>query len=264
MKNQTLRRWLTFASLLAGVAFTATAEYRLAVDLGANPVIAAMLPVTIDCYVIAALQWTRAFDVALSLSLMGAAQIAAHALDAGVLEVDLRMVVVVSLLVPVAIWRTHLLARSGEREQAPPEPAEPRPEPVVVEQVPPEPAPPPAAPVLPVWGPFTTLGALEHTPGGTGGGTGLEQQRRPADEEPEPEVSSGGTGAGSGPGDLVPDDVPPGVSVEHVADVRRWLADEPELTGTAIGTRLGTSDSYGRRVRRAALNGAVPREGVRS
>ena len=39
----------------------------------------------------------------------------------------------------------------------------------------------------------------------------------------------------------------------QVAEARHWLANEPELTGTAIGKRLGTSDTYGRRVRRAAL-----------
>ncbi|KPC71541.1 hypothetical protein ADL35_35005 [Streptomyces sp. NRRL WC-3753] len=40
---------------------------------------------------------------------------------------------------------------------------------------------------------------------------------------------------------------------EHVSTARQWLADNPEMTGTDIGNRLGTGDSYGRRVRRAAL-----------
>jgi hypothetical protein len=50
-----------------------------------------------------------------------------------------------------------------------------------------------------------------------------------------------------------PIEVPPGVSAEHVTLARLWLKTNPKTTGTEIGTRLGTSDSYGRRVRRAAL-----------
>ncbi|MFD9221482.1 helix-turn-helix domain-containing protein [Streptomyces sp. NPDC060064] len=114
------RVWLRRASLAAGVAFTATAEYELARRMGAAKPIAVMLPVVIDCYVMAALRWFRAFDIALSLALMGAAQVAAHALDAGVLEVDLRMVVVVSLLAPIAIWRTHALARDSRKTHSVP------------------------------------------------------------------------------------------------------------------------------------------------
>jgi hypothetical protein len=56
---------------------------------------------------------------------------------------------------------------------------------------------------------------------------------------PEPETGTG--------------EVPPGVAAEHIEAAREWLATEPELTGTAIGTKLGKSTSYGRRVRRAAM-----------
>ncbi|MFD9398319.1 hypothetical protein ACFWA4_05800 [Streptomyces sp. NPDC060011] len=107
-----MRRWLTHLSLAACIAFTASAEYQLARTLGAAPGIAVMLPVAIDAYVVAALRWFRPLDVTLSLGLMSAAQVAAHALDAHVIAVSFRLVVVVSLLVPVALWRTHALARS--------------------------------------------------------------------------------------------------------------------------------------------------------
>ena len=119
MSNDDSRVWIRRASTAAGLAYTAIAEYELARRLGARPPIAVMLPVAIDCYVIAALKWFRAFDVALSLMLMGAAQVAAHALDAGVVEVDLTLVTVVSLLVPVALWRTHALARHTPRDATP-------------------------------------------------------------------------------------------------------------------------------------------------
>lgn len=111
--------WVRRGSLAAGIAFTATAEYELARRLGAKPPIAVMLPVALDCYVVAALKWFRTFDIALSLTLMGAAQVAAHALEAGVLDVSLDMVAVVSLLVPISLWRTHALARQAPRDAMP-------------------------------------------------------------------------------------------------------------------------------------------------
>lgn len=136
MSSDDSRVWIRRASTAAGLAYTAIAEYELARRLGARPPIAVMLPVAIDCYVIAALKWFRAFDVALSLMLMGAAQVAAHALDAGVVEVDLNLVTIVSLLVPVALWRTHALARHTPRDATPPATVPPVPEaaPVTVER----------------------------------------------------------------------------------------------------------------------------------
>jgi len=120
--------WVRRGSLAAGIAFTATAEYELARRLGAKPPIAVMLPLALDCYVIAALRWFRAFDIALSLALMGAAQVAAHALEAGVIKVSLDLVTVVSLLVPISLWRTHALARQTPRDATPPATVPPVPE----------------------------------------------------------------------------------------------------------------------------------------
>ncbi|WP_033415415.1 hypothetical protein [Streptomyces canus] len=112
----TIGTWVRRGSLTAGICYTATAEYELARRLGAVIPVAVMLPLAIDFYVIAALRWFRAFDVALSLMLMGAAQVAAHALEAGVVQVDLNLVAVVSLLVPIALWRTHALARQTPQD----------------------------------------------------------------------------------------------------------------------------------------------------
>ncbi|MFK0178584.1 hypothetical protein ACIQVR_21685 [Streptomyces xanthochromogenes] len=115
---------LANTSLAAGVVFTATAEYSLARRLGAMEPVAVMLPVAIDAYAIAALKRFRPFDIALSLLLMGAAQVAAHLLDSHVMPVNGWLVVVVSLLVPTAIWRTHALAR--DEVQAPADPQQER------------------------------------------------------------------------------------------------------------------------------------------
>ncbi|PBD00281.1 hypothetical protein BX281_8400 [Streptomyces sp. Ag82_O1-15] len=129
---------LAHTSLAAGVVFTATAEYSLARKMGAMEAVAVMLPVAIDAYAVAALKRFRSFDITLSLLLMGAAQVSAHLLDSHVMRVNGWLVVIVSLLVPVAIWRTHALARDDD-----PTPAEPveafNPEslpPVEVERVP--------------------------------------------------------------------------------------------------------------------------------
>ncbi|WOX09180.1 hypothetical protein [Streptomyces sp. N50] len=111
---------LAHTSLAAGVVFTATAEYSLARKMGAMEPVAVMLPVAIDAYAVAALKRFRSFDITLSLLLMGAAQVSAHLLDSHVMKVNGWLVVVVSLLVPVAIWRTHALARDDD--QAPEEP----------------------------------------------------------------------------------------------------------------------------------------------
>lgn len=119
MSTDPSRVWIRRASTAAGLAYTAIAEYELARRLGARPPIAVMLPISIDAYVVAALKWFRSFDVALSLMLMGAAQVAAHALEAGVVEVDLRLVTIVSLLVPISLWRTHALARQTPRDDMP-------------------------------------------------------------------------------------------------------------------------------------------------
>ncbi|MCT9078812.1 hypothetical protein [Streptomyces fulvoviolaceus] len=120
MKSDPTRKWIRRASTASGLAYTAIAEYELARRLGARPPIAVMLPMSIDCYVIAALKWFKALDVALSLILMCAAQVAAHALEAGVVYVTLELVTVVSLLVPVALWRTHALARNEDDVPAEP------------------------------------------------------------------------------------------------------------------------------------------------
>lgn len=109
---------LAHTSLAAGVVFTATAEYSLARKMGAMEAVAVMLPVAIDAYAVAALKRFRSFDITLSLLLMGAAQVSAHLLDSHVMKVNGWLVVIVSLLVPVAIWRTHALARDDDQAPA--------------------------------------------------------------------------------------------------------------------------------------------------
>ena len=136
-------------------------------------------------------------------------------------------------------------------------PAEPAPERVTLERAdePAEAAPAPEA--WPVLGPLVPVAELLA-------GTRPDQaipvpatapepapERAPEPAQPAPEAAAPEPSTPEPAPE--PDDLPPGVSAEHVTLARLWLRADPKLTGTAIGTRLGTSDSYGRRVRRAAL-----------
>ncbi|MCX4557945.1 hypothetical protein OHA02_17255 [Streptomyces phaeochromogenes] len=288
MSTDSTRTWIRRTSTAAGLAYTAIAEYELARRLGAQEPIAVMLPLSLDCYVVAALKWFRAFDVALSLILMCAAQVAAHALDAGVVKVTLELVTVVSVLVPVALWRTHALAREDGAtlpDGVAPEPSAARtelaPEPVPVKAEPAEPITvergefsPVAAPepvrdmqMNNVLGPWTPLAELAAGTGGTVidlrlpkgyraagplGGTGAE----PAPEPVPPVVPVSVTDTGTGAADIASEDTGNTTFEARVALVRTWLTLEPELTGTDIGERLGKSDGYGRRVLRTARDGS--------
>lgn len=182
--------WIRRTSTAAGLAYTAIAEYELARRLGAEVPIAVMLPLALDCYVIAALKWFRAFDVFLSLTLMGAAQVCAHALDAGVVKVNLDLVTVVSLLVPIALWRTHALARHTD-EGAPD--AEDAPASLSVPSVPPvREVVPPGARLLPITArPAPTVTLERDEPQDSDRtlelGPGTDQDAEDADDGPPPE-----------------------------------------------------------------------------
>jgi hypothetical protein len=139
------------------------------------------------------------------------------------------------------------LERSPELTEAP---AEPAPEPVTLERVEEVDRPAPAWPLL---GPMTPVAELiagtsrdqafsRSQEKGTGDPVPAVPPAPRVDPHPEPAEP-----------EAEPVEVPPGVSAEHVTLARLWLKTDPKLTGTTIGTRLGTSDSYGRRVRRAAL-----------
>lgn len=225
MAAGTARDPLVAVSLLAGVGFTASAEYQLARTIGAPVPVAVLLPVALDVYVIAAIRRSRGRDIALSLLLMGIAQVSAHMLEARVVQVSVPLVAAVSLLVPLVIWRVHALAVLTE--DATPEPG--------TEAV-------PEVQLVPV--PQTAPGA---------GLAAVETVHRP-ELEAVPETPP------------VPVRRPRRVPVnqsrknsssrsfeESVSTAREWLAENPELTGTDIGKKLGTDASYGRRVRRAAL-----------
>lgn len=218
---------LVAISLVAGVGFTATAEYDLARTIGAAVPVAVLLPLALDVYVVAAIRRARGRDIALALVLMGTAQVAAHMLAARVVAVSVPLVAAVSLLVPLSIWRVHALAVPARKRQAKTSTA-PVPVPAAdIEQVP----VPEAVPVRP------ELTAVPET------STAPVPVRRTSRVPVRRTAKKTGTAKAS-----------TASFEQHVRTATGWLQADPELSGTAIGNRLGTGDSYGRRVRRAALD----------
>jgi hypothetical protein len=248
---------LGWVALAAAIVGTASAEYELARACGFGQFVAATVPAALDVYAIRAYRQHR--DGLAVLVAMIVVNALSHLVTANLIPVNVPLVVAVASLAPLVMWRVHRLhgeeahaeatpvvteaveedgpspAKSLAETETPAVPeAEPEVVPVAAEQV-------PQLPRLVVMGPF-------KTDAGTGAGTGFDLDvpdwlKRPELEaEPaEPAASSGGAV-----------DIPAGVSAEHVVTVKTWLAVEPELTGTEIGTRLGKSDGYGRRVKRAA------------
>lgn len=245
---------LVAISLIAGVGFTAYAEYQLARTIGAAAPVAVLLPLALDVYVVAAIRRGRGRDIALSLILMGTAQIAAHVLEAGVLPVSVPLVAAVSLLVPLSIWRVHSLAVLPAKTavSSAPEPA------LTVERVPAPEAP--AVPAeVPVPVPPASLPELEAVPELR---TPPVPPRVPV-RQPRRTASKRKTRTGTAPGTSQP-----GTAAfdEHVRTASALLAKDPDLSGSAIGKKLGTSDTYGRRIKRAATGttapGPAPRTGT--
>lgn len=109
-------------ALVAGIAVTAAGEWELARQVGISPVVAPLLAVVIDVYVIAAVRAGQGRDVAAALAMMGGAQVAAHLLSTDHIGSSVALVAAVSLVAPVVIWRVHALAGVGKAVVVPPEP----------------------------------------------------------------------------------------------------------------------------------------------
>ncbi|MET9965437.1 hypothetical protein ABZZ80_05800 [Streptomyces sp. NPDC006356] len=250
---------LLWAALIAVLVVLASAEYRLAVACGFGQYVAAGVPAALDVYAIAALRARR--DVLAVVAVLIGVNAASHLVEVGLLPVDVPLVVAVSAVAPLVLWRVHRLGevRTEPAETAPEPstgPAEPA-EPITIEREPAEqPLTADAAPIGPVLGPWTPVAELaggtspdllgDHFRGAVKMVNGPEAE--PAAEPVPPAVPPPGTGAA----DIVSEDTANTTFGKRVETVRNWLQAEPELTGTDIGTRLGVSNSYGRRLLRAA------------
>ncbi|MFF3894650.1 hypothetical protein ACFYY3_15945 [Streptomyces sp. NPDC001812] len=258
---------LLWAALAAVLAVLASAEYELAVACGFGTYVAAGVPAALDVYAIAALRARRdVFAVVCALIVVNAAS---HLVAVKLLPVNAPLVVAVSAIAPLVLWRVHRLSEPPaepaaepvlETSSAPAEPAAELAEPITLERAP-EPADDaPVAPVLEPWKPVAELA------GGTSGtGPDLDDYRawgivseqtepapEPAPEPVPPTVPHLVPVPGTGADDIATEDSGNTTFEARVATVRTWLETEPELTGTEIGTRLGVSDGYGRRLLRTA------------
>lgn len=108
---------LGWAAMLASIAVTAHGEWSLAVACGYANAVAAGLPIAIDAYAIRAMRAGR--EIFPPVLLMIATNAAAHLVHGGMLTVAPWLVVLVSGIAPVVLWRVHALRR---HEQTAPEP----------------------------------------------------------------------------------------------------------------------------------------------
>jgi hypothetical protein len=256
--------WVATAAVLIVLA---SAEYELARACGFGLYVAAGVPAALDVYALAALRARR--DVLSVVLTLIAVNAASHLVAVGLLPVSVPLVVAVSAVAPLVLWRVHRLSelRPEPAPETVPAVAEPAPEPAEPITVEREPAPVDAAPIGPVLGPWTPVAELAGGTSGTEGGTSPdllgdhfaavraaigETPAEPATEPVPPAVPPTGTGAA----DIVSEDTANTTFERRVATVRNWLQAEPELTGTEIGTRLGVSDGYGRRLLRTARDGS--------
>lgn len=105
------RDYLALAALLFALVATASAEYELARAVGFNQWVAAAVPGALDIYTVRAMRARR--DVAVVVAAMIAVNALSHLVAAGILTVSWPLVVAVSAIAPLVLWRVHRLADHG-------------------------------------------------------------------------------------------------------------------------------------------------------
>ena len=98
---------LAWLAMGAAVTVSAHGEWRLAVDCGFGSAVAAGLPLALDTYALRALRAGR--EVFPPVLGMIATNAAAHLLGAGVIHQGWPLIVAVSAIAPLVLWRVHVL-----------------------------------------------------------------------------------------------------------------------------------------------------------
>ncbi|WP_371634486.1 hypothetical protein OG693_39620 (plasmid) [Streptomyces sp. NBC_01259] len=262
--------WMARAVIAGAVGLTATGEYSLARLAHFPQQVAWLLPFVIDVYVIQAFRRHR--DILQAIGLTIAANVVYHLAAAGMFGVTTNakgehsatwwLIALVASIASVILWRMHVITAPPKVKEEPGTEAGTEPVQAAtgtdtgttsdVQE---------SSPVPPSVAPLSTVppGASEPVLGGS--------PVPPAGPVPQPARKPVQRGRGTAPRKprrAVPSTVPKtGTAAgtasfdEHVATARGWLSDDPALSGTDIGKRLGTGDSYGRRVKRAALETAA-------
>lgn len=104
--------WLKWGALIAALVGTASAEYALAIACGFDTWFAWCVPAAIDLYAVCAMRAKR--DVAAVVISMIAVNAASHLVTTNLLEVSVPVVVAVSAIAPLVLWRVHRLQDAEE------------------------------------------------------------------------------------------------------------------------------------------------------
>jgi hypothetical protein len=99
--------YLKWGALAAALVATASAEYELARAVGFNQWVAAAVPAALDLYTVRALRSGR--EVLAAVAAMIGVNAASHLVTAGLVSVSVSLVVAVSAIAPLVLWRVHAL-----------------------------------------------------------------------------------------------------------------------------------------------------------
>lgn len=102
---------LLWAALTAVLVVLASAEYRLAVACGFGQYVSAGVPAALDVYALAALRARR--DVLAVVTVLIGVNAASHLVEVGLLPVSVPLVVAVSAVAPLVLWRVHRLSETA-------------------------------------------------------------------------------------------------------------------------------------------------------
>lgn len=107
---------LGWAALIAALVGTASAEYSLALAVGYGPALAACVPAALDIYALRAFRVHR--DVASVVVALIAVNALAHLVASGMMPVGWPLIVAVSSIAPLVLWRVHALKGAAPQEAA--------------------------------------------------------------------------------------------------------------------------------------------------
>ncbi|MFD8225153.1 hypothetical protein ACFV16_13400 [Streptomyces massasporeus] len=140
------RDYLKWAALAFALVATASAEYELARAVGYNQWVAAAVPGALDVWTVRAMRQHR--DVLAAVLAMIVVNALSHLVTAGLLEVSVPLVVGVSAIAPLVLYRLHAITGTDE-PKADTEPVQEEPEPVQAPVQVDTPEPQPVEPVRP-------------------------------------------------------------------------------------------------------------------
>jgi hypothetical protein len=105
--------YLKWGALAAALVATASAEYELASAVGFNQWVAAAVPGALDLYTVRALRSGK--EVLAAVAAMIGVNAASHLVTAGLVSVSVPLVVAVSAIAPLVLWRVHALGTGHDQ-----------------------------------------------------------------------------------------------------------------------------------------------------